>query len=307
MALLHSLAVVSVFWLFLFIIDKLLRRYRPWNSSYLQRLEDWGVTLSFAHVRCYTTKFNRLFQLVGTTSKRACRCWFSLGALIGVLLMLLSVMVLGLTLYQAFAAPEGTQQVLTPVMPGVNLPWNDIAYYLLTLAVCGVFHEAGHALAASTEQVRVNGFGVFMLFLYPGAFVDLHSDQLSVISPQRQLRIYCAGVWHNVILVLCALGFLWTLPYSLAPFYSVDVGIVVTSLPTGSVLEGKINPGDIITSVNSCPVSADVDWFNCLEDIHSGSQHGYCVSQELMSERVSLALNQTTLAEDGSRACCEKD
>ena len=307
MALLHSLAVVSVFWLFLFIIDKLLRRYRPWNSSYLQRLEDWGVTLSFAHVRCYTTKFNRLFQLVGTTSKRACRCWFTLGALIGVLLMLLSLMVLGLTLYQAFAAPEGTQQVLTPVMPGVNLPWNDIAYYLLTLAVCGVFHEAGHALAASTEQVRVNGFGVFMLFLYPGAFVDLHSDHLSVISPQRQLRIYCAGVWHNVILVLCALGFLWTLPYSLAPFYSVDGGIVVTSLPTGSVLEGKINPGDIITSVNSCPINTDVDWFNCLEELHSSSQHGYCVSQELMSERVSLALNQTTLAEDGSRECCDKD
>ena len=308
MALLHSLAVVGVFWLFLFVIDNLLRRYRPWKSSYLQRLEDWGVTLSFAHVRWYTTRFNKLFLLVGTTSKRACRCWFGLGALIGVLLMVLSVLVLCLTLYQAFTAPEGTQQVLTPVMPGVNLPWNDIAYYLLTLAVCGVFHEAGHALAASTEQVRVNGFGVFMLFLYPGAFVDLNSDHLNVISPQRQLRIYCAGVWHNVILVLCALGFLWTLPYSLAPFYSTDGGgVVVTSLPTGSVLEGKIHAGEVITSVNSCPVGNDVDWFKCLEEVHLSGQRGYCVSGELMSERMSLALNRTTLSEDGSRECCPKD
>ena len=307
MSLLHSLALVSVFWLILFLTDKLLRRYRPWKSDYLQRLEDWGVTLSFAHVRCYTTKFNRLFHLVGTTSKTACRCWFGLGALIGVLLMLTSVGVLGLTLYQAFAAPEGTQQVLTPVMPGVNLPWNDIAYYLLTLTVCGVFHEAGHALAASTEQVRVNGFGVFMLFLYPGAFVDLHSDHLSVISPRRQLRIYCAGVWHNVILVLFALGFLWTLPYSLTPFYKMDGGVVVTSLPTGSVLAGKLNPGDVITSVNSCPVGSDVDWFKCLEELHASGLHGYCVAQELMAEKPSFALNQTTIMEDGSRDCCEKD
>lgn len=308
MSLVHTLALVSVFWFVLFVADKILRRYRPCKTGYLQRLEDWGVTLSFAHVRCYTTKFNRLFHLVGTTSKSACRCWFGLGALIGVLLMLLSIAVLSLTLYQAFAAPEGTQQVLTPVMPGVNLPWNDIAYYLLTLGVCGVFHEAGHALAASTEQVRVNGFGVFMLFLYPGAFVDLHSDHLSVISPRRQLRIYCAGVWHNVILVVCAMGFLWTLPYSLAPFYMVDGGgVVVTSLPAGSVLAGKIKPGDVISLVNSCPVESEADWIKCLEELHFSSQGGYCVSQQLMVDAPSLTLNQTILAEDGSRECCKKD
>ena len=308
MALIHTLVVVSVFWFILFVADKSLKRYRPWKGGYLQRLEDWGVALSFAHVRCYTTKFNRFFHLVGTTSKSACRCWFGLGALIGVLLMLLSVVVLALTLYQSLAAPEGTQKVLTPVMPGVNLPWNDIAYYLLTLTVCGVFHEAGHALAASSEQVRVNGFGVFLLFLYPGAFVDLHSDHLSVISPRRQLRIYCAGVWHNVILVLCAIGFLWALPYSLSPFYTVDGGgAVVTSLPAGSVLAGKIKPGDVISSVNSCPVENDVDWFQCLDDIHSQRQPGYCVSLQLMEDRPSLHFNQTTLMEDGSRECCEQD
>lgn len=308
MSLLNTLALVSLFWFVLFVADKLLKRYRPWKSNYLQKLEDWGVTLSFAHVRCYTTKFNRLFHLVGTTSKNVCKCWFTLGALIGVLLMLLSVVVLCLTLYQTFAAPEGTQQVLTPVMPGVNLPWNDIAYYLLTLTVCGVFHEAGHALAASTEQVRVNGFGVFLLFLYPGAFVDLHSDHLSVISPRRQLRIYCAGVWHNIILVVFAVGFLWTLPYSLAPLYTVDGGgVVVTSLPAGSILAGKIKPGDVISSVNSCPVENDMDWFKCLDEVHFSGQGGYCVSQQLMADKPSFSLNQTTLAEDGSRECCEKD
>ena len=113
MSLMNSLGIVTLFWSILFIIDQLLRRYRPWRSSYLGGLEGLGVTLSFAHVRCYTTKFNRLFHVLGNTSKSVCKCWFALGALIGVLLMLLSVAVLVLTLYQAMMVSDTSQQVST--------------------------------------------------------------------------------------------------------------------------------------------------------------------------------------------------
>ena len=30
------------------------------------------------------------------------------------------------------------------------------------------------------EQVRVNGFGLFMMFMYPGAYVDLSTEHLQV-------------------------------------------------------------------------------------------------------------------------------
>ena len=33
-------------------------------------------------------------------------------------------------------------------MPGVNLPASQIGYYLMTLLVCGILHEVGHAVAA---------------------------------------------------------------------------------------------------------------------------------------------------------------
>lgn len=307
MTLLKSLGGVTLFWGGLFIVDQILRRYRPWKSSYMKSLEMCGVSLSFAHVRCYTTKFNRLFQVIGNSSKSVCKCWFALGALIGVLLMILSVAVLVYTLYQAMTESDSSQQILTPVMPGVNLPWSDIAYYLLTLVVCGVFHEVGHALAATTEQVRVNGFGVFMLFLYPGAFVDLHSDHLAVISPKRQLKIYCAGVWHNVILVLCAFGVMWALPFMLAPFYTTGLGAVVTSVPHDSVLAGKLEPGSIITKVNGCPVYANSDWKTCVELVAVTPQTGYCVAEEMMHKQPSFLENQTVLAEDGTRECCESN
>lgn len=305
MALFASLSVVSSFWLLLFLLDAAVKRYRPWRLLYTQRLDDWGISLTFAHVRCYTTKFNRLFHAVGSSCGRSlCRLWFGVGALTGVLLMAVSVCVLSYSLYQAVSNSDPSEQVLAPVMPGVNMPWKDILYYLFTLSVSGVFHEVGHALAASAEQVRVNGFGVFMLFLYPGAFVDLHSDHLTVISPRRQLRIYCAGVWHNVILVLCGVGLLWSLPLLLSPFYTTGAGAVVTGLPQDSVLAGKLHDGELITAVNSLPVHSAADWYDSVDQVATNAQLGYCMSEELL-KNVPGHTHNHTLDTEGNHECCD--
>ena len=137
--------------------------------------------------------------------------------------------------------------------------------------------------------------------------MDLHSDHLTVISPKRQLKIYCAGVWHNVILVLCAVGVSWALPYLLAPFYSTGLGAFVTSVPQDSVLAGKLVPGGIITKLNGCPVSSTHDWQRCVESVSLKAQMGYCVAEEMMSVKPNFFENQTTLTEDGTRECCDKD
>ena len=81
-------------------------------------------------------------------------------------------------------------QVLTPVMPGVNLPSSQTGYYLLTLLVCGILHEFGHAIAAVREQVRINGFGLFVFGVYPGAFVDLYTEHLQVNSDIRRTVVW---------------------------------------------------------------------------------------------------------------------
>jgi S2P endopeptidase len=63
------------------------------------------------------------------------------------------------------------------------------------------------------EQVRVNGFGLFLMFIFPGAYVDLHTDHLEIATSIKQLRIFCAGVWHNVVVVLISLLILYFHPY----------------------------------------------------------------------------------------------
>lgn len=45
-----------------------------------------------------------------------------------------------------------------------------------------------------SEHLPVNGFGAFVLVLYPGAFVDLPEDSLQHLSAGKLLKIYCAGI-----------------------------------------------------------------------------------------------------------------
>ena len=34
-------------------------------------------------------------------------------------------------------------------VPGLNVPWKDAGYYILSLTFASIVHEAGHALAAA--------------------------------------------------------------------------------------------------------------------------------------------------------------
>ena len=57
-----------------------------------------------------------------------------------------------------------------------------------SLLVCSVYHEIGHAVSAVSEDVRVLGFGVFILFILPAAYVDLPTDQLRNKTSLQRLR-----------------------------------------------------------------------------------------------------------------------
>lgn len=78
--------------------------------------------------------------------------------------------------------------------------------------------------------MRVNGFGIFIVALYPGAFVDMCTEHLQSVSPIRQLRIYCAGVWHNFVIVIVALLVLLSMPWFLSPLYHTGNSVVITSV-----------------------------------------------------------------------------
>lgn len=306
MALLKLFSFVCMFWVAVAAVDYYLKRSRSLRFPYRELLERTGVRLSFGYFRAYTVRLNQIFTHVEHRWPRAVSAWFTAGMYTGVAVMFASVLLLAMNLSSYFRAEEAEEHVLVPVVPGVNLPWNQMGYYFVILLFLAVVHEAGHAFAAVCEQVRVNGFAVFLFLIYPGAYVDLQSDHLKVISPKRQLKIFCAGAWHNVVVALAALAVLYMLPFLLWPLYSSGRGVVVTSVVEGSVMETKLVPGSRITAVNSCPVSDLSDWLRCVTSLVEEPQSGYCMSVNVLDSHPSIHHAQTSVSpEEGVRECCD--
>ena len=305
MSLFNFILVVCLIWIIVTVGDNLLKNSRKTRNSYLTFLEEKGLYSSFGYLRIYTVKLNNVFSRVEKWPPKLLHYWFTLGVYVGITVMFSSIFLLSYNLIGYFRTVSSEEHVLVPVVPGVNLPWNQIAYYFIVLLILAVLHESGHAIAAVSEQVRLNGFAVFLCLLYPGAYVDLHSDHLRLISSKRQLKIYCAGSWHNVVIALAALGALYCQPFLLHPFYNIGRGVVVTSLSENSVLKGKIFPGTRIIGINSCPVSNTQEWVECISNSVKEPQWGYCASVFMLELQPSIQPSDTWF-EDGIRDCCDK-
>ncbi|KAF9909362.1 Membrane-bound transcription factor site-2 protease [Linnemannia zychae] len=191
-----------------------------------------------------------------------------------------------------------SDMVLIPMIPGVTLPLSHLPYYLIALLVSGVIHEAGHAIAAAREKTQVSSTGIFLYILYPGAFVDIPSRALAIMSPIQQLRVVCAGVWHNVVLFAVAGIFLssgaFQVSLQIIGWKQMDNGVSVVSVAQSSPLYSHLRVGSIITKVNDITLlSKPLDvWESSLLPPTPGQKQtrkesGFCIPQNLLFSRAS--------------------
>lgn len=118
------------------------------------------------------------------------------------------------------------------------------------------------------------------MFIFPGAYVDLCTDHLIVISPIRQLRIFCAGVWHNFMLVLIAFALLKS-----HPIFVNNVFIKrphVSNVLVESPLKSIIPKNTVISSVANCKVNSAFSFYDCLYRIDKNliESNGYCMQSD---------------------------
>lgn len=300
-------------WCAIYLADTLLTSSKTYKSTYEEWLSTHGLSISPFHIRWQTTIFNRLFYKWGRWKPYFLYIWFSLGMVFGIFAMFGSMILLGRTLIQTLnqmmADSPGTQndRMLQVVVPGVNLPISQLTYFFSAILISGVIHEVGHGVAAVRETVRFNGFGMFIFVVYPGAFVDLFTTHLQLVSPVQQLRIFCAGVWHNFILGLLGILILFPLPAILYPFYNTGVGALVTEVLEESPASGPkgLFVRDIITQIQDCPVKNVDDWHKCLTDISLKPQTGFCISSTTLQQLHFPSRVYRRL--DGSVECCSNN
>ncbi|KAJ1117384.1 hypothetical protein NDU88_005584 [Pleurodeles waltl] len=297
-------------WCIIYLTDTIFKSSASLKIPYEDWLVSHGLSISPFHVRWQTTIFNRLLYKWGRWKPRFLYIWFTLGMVFGIIAMFGSIILLGKTLMQTLTQMmteipvDQNDRMLQVVVPGVNLPISQLSYFFSAILISGVIHEIGHGVAAIREQVRLNGFGIFIFVVYPGAFVDLFTTHLQLVSPVQQLRIFCAGVWHNFILGLAGLLVLFPLPALLFPFYYTGVGALVTEVIEDSPASGPrgLFVGDIITNVQDCPVHSVEDWHSCVVEISQRAQIGYCVNAATLHQLSFPSRVYRRL--DGSIECC---
>lgn len=271
--------LIFIFWSVFYSIHSCLIDRTYTSARYAKFLSKNGFSVNIFQLKWYTVRCNRSFIKLSNIRPKFLKIWFNCGAFIGIIGQFLACFFLMYTLYDSFFDQKKPlkEQILVPVLPGVNLPANQTIYYFLALFICGIVHEFGHAIAASREQVRVNGFGVFIMFIFPGAYVDLCSDHLQIISPIRQLRIFCGGVWHNLVLVLAAVLIIQAHPYFLQTFFNKNA--YVASINQNSPLQSLINTNSIISNIDTCKVKNRLTYYECLLQLESANHKrtGYCM------------------------------
>eukprot|EP00117_Sycon_ciliatum_P020716 scpid53438/ scgid18369/ Membrane-bound transcription factor site-2 protease; Endopeptidase S2P len=275
---------IALVWLILSSIHAFLSTFHVTSLAYTSFLNRNGLSVSPGHFRIYWsgcgTWVHRLATIPGL------RTWFNAGSVVSAILLIASLPVLAVLLLQTFQQPP-EQAILKPVIPGVNVPWSQMVYVALTIFVCAVLHELGHAVAAVKEQVRVDGYGVFVFLIYPGAFVDLHEEHMAVISTLRRLRIYSAGVWHNFVLAALGGALVVCMPTLMSPLFATGQGAVVVNVKQESALYGALPVGTQITQISGCPIESVPHFASCIRRIYS-MDIGYCLRLDHVQKQQRL-------------------
>ncbi|XP_011187961.1 membrane-bound transcription factor site-2 protease [Zeugodacus cucurbitae] len=320
------LGVIVALYCACFFIDRLFKScmHYPYDAF----LKNTGLTVQFLRLRWHTTAFNRAMLRWGNNSGWM-RLWltrsYTVGVLVSLSLLPIGIILLFITIFNGESSstaqaatrsgPSAESGVLQNapkveiLLPGVNLPLEEVGYYALTLLLCTIVHEFGHALAAVQEDIPVIGFGFQLYLCLPFAYTEISTEHLNALKWFKKLRIICAGIWHNFLFALFCYLLLSTLGYVAAPFYTIDHGVVVTEMTRNSPLLGTagkgLMTGDIVTQINDCKVNTESDWYHCLRRSIQGPHLGYCVSHDFIrynDESIEISHHSA----DGMLQCCDE-
>jgi hypothetical protein len=185
----------------------------------------------------------------------------------------------------------------TLLIPGLSLSIQASLFWMTALILSTVWHELGHAVAATNEHVRLKFTGFFLFLIIPGAYVSLDTNQFESIAPLSRWTIAAAGSWHNLVLswvshrILKALPFLFSVLFShsgasVMLLQAMDANgrtmyphLAITHINDQPILNGIVGYQEIVNKL-SYPYSGP---FRCME---SGKKSPKCCQSQLLSSKL---------------------
>ncbi|XP_051137314.1 membrane-bound transcription factor site-2 protease homolog isoform X2 [Andrographis paniculata] len=269
------------------------RRWSPQTLLPLRRTRQLSNTVSCWYCDCKFLALNEPLFRFGRKHARYLRGWFSMGvgfslsAVVGLMVFVLCQLVQAALVHMGYVQPDSSLRWLSFLNAGLNISPSSIGYVCISTVISVMVHEFGHALAASSEGVKMEYLAIFLAGLFPGALVAFNHTSLLALPRMASLRIYCAGVWHNA---------------------------VVLDVPSVSPLSGYLSPHDIIHSLNNFRIHNSEEWKQIINDLtkqtlsHSSGlssglgtlEEGYCIPHSLIEE-------STLTHFEGNQTYCPSD
>lgn len=125
---------------------------------------------------------------------------------------------------------------LAPVLPGVKIPGVPVLsfwHWVISILIVATIHEFSHGILARLHNIKIKSSGFAFLGPLLMAFVEPDEKQMARKSKYRQLTVFAAGPFSNMltgVLFLCLLLFLIVPAYS--SLYGIG-GISATNLTEG--------------------------------------------------------------------------
>lgn len=167
------------------------------------------------------------------------------------------------------------QPVVSPVIPGVKIPGAPLFvpfwYGIIGIFIVAAIHEFSHGVVSTAHNVKVRNTGIVFFGPILGAFVEPDESDIKRLSWVKQVSIFCAGPFSNV---LTGIVVLFLLGYAIAPLASSMVssdGIFLNSIESGYPAENAgLKSGFVVHSINDVPVVNASDLNSVMDDVNAG-------------------------------------
>lgn len=136
------------------------------------------------------------------------------------------------------------------------------------IAVFGTlaFHELGHALSGANDLKAIDSIGFVLQLFLPSAYVRFKTDHYD-LTPWRQLKVYCAGSWHNFVLYGLASLLLLNGTLLVSPLYiPASSGQSIAHIRFHQE-RTSLRTGDRVIGLNQCNIATLGDWNDCITNL----------------------------------------
>lgn len=173
--------------------------------TYLKKdkIERQGIILMFR-----TKKFKNKIKNHALKHKKFWSIYFNVGIVVSFLAMFFGIWFLvnnTLTIASgigisgfALVLPFPTSSF--SIQPGLFLV--PIWYWLIAIIILIFPHELSHAFALAINKLRIKSLGLVLLLFIPGAFVEPDDKQVKKAKKWKQLQVFCAGSFSNILTAL---------------------------------------------------------------------------------------------------------